>query len=42
MNHRMKNLFALAGSVVTLSACTAGTPELAEAVREGLAARACP
>jgi two-component system CheB/CheR fusion protein len=41
MNHRMKNLFALAGSVVTLSACTAGTPkELAEAVREGLAALA--
>ncbi len=37
----MKNLFALAGSVVTLSACTAGTPkELAEAVRERLAALA--
>ncbi|MGI8570442.1 MAG: PAS domain-containing protein [Methylocella sp.] len=41
MNHRVKNLFALAGSVVTLSARTAGTPkELAEAVRERLAALA--
>ncbi|MGH6813990.1 MAG: HWE histidine kinase domain-containing protein, partial [Methylocella sp.] len=41
MNHRVKNLFALAGSVVTLSARTAGTPkDLAEAVRERLAALA--
>ena len=41
MNHRVKNLFALAGSVVTLSARSAGTPkELAEAVRERLAALA--
>ena len=41
MNHRVKNLFTLAGSVVTLSARSAGTPkELAEAVRERLAALA--
>jgi PAS domain S-box-containing protein len=41
MNHRVKNLFALAGGVVTLSARTAGTPkELAGAVRERLAALA--
>jgi len=41
MNHRVKNLFALAGGVVTLSARSAGTPkELAEAVRERLAALA--
>jgi PAS domain S-box-containing protein len=41
MNHRVKNLFALAGAVVTLSAGSAGTPkDLAEAVRERLAALA--
>jgi PAS domain S-box-containing protein len=41
MNHRVKNLFALAGAVVTLSARSAGTPkDLAEAVRERLAALA--
>ncbi|MGH6848011.1 MAG: PAS domain S-box protein [Methylocella sp.] len=41
MNHRVKNLFALAGSVVTLSARSATTAkELAEAVRERLAALA--
>lgn len=41
MNHRVKNLFALAGSVVTLSARSAETPkELAEAVRERLGALA--
>jgi two-component sensor histidine kinase len=41
MSHRVKNLFALAGGVVTLSARTAGTPkELAGAVRERLAALA--
>jgi two-component system CheB/CheR fusion protein len=41
MNHRVKNLFALAGSVVTLSARSSGTPkDLAQAVRERLAALA--
>ena len=41
MNHRVKNLFTLAGSVVTLSARSATTPkELAEAVRERLGALA--
>lgn len=41
MNHRVKNLFALAGGVVTLSARTAETPaDLAAAVRERLAALA--
>jgi PAS domain S-box-containing protein len=41
MDHRVKNLFALAGAVVTLSARSAGTPKaLAEAVRERLAALA--
>jgi PAS domain S-box-containing protein len=41
MNHRIKNLFALAGGVVTLSARSAETPnDLAEAVRERLAALA--
>jgi two-component sensor histidine kinase len=41
MNHRVKNLFALAGSVVTLSARSAGTPrELAESVRQRLGALA--
>ena len=41
MNHRVKNLFTLAGGVVTLSARSAATPkELAEAVRERLAALA--
>ena len=41
MNHRVKNLFTLAGSVVTLSAHSAATPkELAEAVRERLGALA--
>ena len=35
MDHRIKNLFALAGAVVTLSARSAATPKvLAEAVRE--------
>ena len=39
MNHRVKNLLALAGSVVTLSARFAGTPkELADAVRARLTA----
>jgi two-component sensor histidine kinase len=39
MNHRVKNLFALAGSVVTLSARFAHTPkELADAVRARLTA----
>jgi PAS domain S-box-containing protein len=38
MNHRVKNLFALAGGVVTLSARSAKTPaDLASAVRERLA-----
>jgi PAS domain S-box-containing protein len=41
MNHRVKNLFALAGGVVTLSARSAETPaDLAAAVRERLAALA--
>lgn len=41
MNHRVKNLFALAGAVITLSARSAATPkDLAEAVRERLAALA--
>ena len=41
MNHRVKNLFALAGSVVTLSARSAATPKaLAEAVRKRLVALA--
>jgi PAS domain S-box-containing protein len=41
MNHRVKNLFSLAGGVVTLSARTAKTPtDLAAAVRERLAALA--
>lgn len=41
MNHRVKNLFALASGVVTLSARSAETPEdLAAAVRERLAALA--
>jgi PAS domain S-box-containing protein len=41
MNHRIKNLFALAGGVVTLSARSAETPnDLAEAVQERLAALA--
>jgi PAS domain S-box-containing protein len=41
MNHRVKNLFALAGSIVTLSARTATTPrELASSVGERLAALA--
>jgi len=41
MNHRVGNLFALAGGVVTISARFAGTPkDLAEAVRERLAALA--
>ena len=41
INHRVKNLFALAGSVVTLSARSAGTPgELAESVRQRLGALA--
>ena len=41
MNHRVKNLFALAGSVVTLSARSAGTPgDLAESVRQRLGALA--
>jgi PAS domain S-box-containing protein len=39
MNHRVRNLFALAGSVVTLSARFAHTPkELADAVRARLSA----
>ena len=39
INHRVKNLFALAGSVVTLSARTAGTAkDLAESVRQRLGA----
>jgi PAS domain S-box-containing protein len=39
MNHRVKNLFALASSIVSLSARSAETPaELASAVRERLAA----
>jgi PAS domain S-box-containing protein len=41
MNHRVKNLFTLAGGVVTLSARSAATPkDLAEGVRERLAALA--
>jgi two-component sensor histidine kinase len=41
MNHRIKNLFAVAGGVVTLSARSAGTPnDLAKAVSERLAALA--
>ncbi|HUI19851.1 MAG TPA: PAS domain S-box protein [Methylocella sp.] len=41
MNHRVKNLFALAGGLVTLSARSAATPKaLAESVRERLAALA--
>jgi two-component sensor histidine kinase len=41
MNHRIKNLFALAGSLVSLSARSATTPrELARSVRERLAALA--
>jgi PAS domain S-box-containing protein len=41
MNHRVKNLFSLAGSVVTLSARSAETPkELAESVRQRLGALA--
>jgi PAS domain S-box-containing protein len=41
MDHRIKNLFAVAGSLVTLSARTAETPkELAFAVRERLGALA--
>jgi PAS domain S-box-containing protein len=41
MNHRVKNLFALAGSLVSLSTRFAATPkELADAVRERLAALA--
>jgi PAS domain S-box-containing protein len=39
MNHRIKNLFALAGGLVSLSARSAGTvDELAHSVRERLAA----
>ena len=41
MNHRVKNLFALAGAMVTISARTAREPaELAAAVRERLGALA--
>lgn len=41
MNHRVKNLFALAGSIVMLSARTAETPKaLAQAATERLAALA--
>jgi PAS domain S-box-containing protein len=41
MNHRVKNLFALAGALVTLSVRSAETPnDLAESVRERLAALA--
>jgi PAS domain S-box-containing protein len=41
MSHRVKNLFALAGSVVTLSARSAASPrELADSARERLAALA--
>jgi Signal transduction histidine kinase len=41
MDHRVKNLFTLASSVVTLSARTADTPEgLAAAVRDRLGALA--
>jgi PAS domain S-box-containing protein len=41
INHRVKNLFALAGGIVTLSARSAKTPaDLASAVRERLAALA--
>lgn len=41
MNHRVKNLFTLAGGLVTLSARSAATPkDLAEAVRDRLAALA--
>ena len=41
MDHRIKNLFALAGSVVTLSARSAGSPaELAALVRDRLGALA--
>ena len=41
MNHRARNLFALASGLVTLSARSASTPEdLAEAVRERLGALA--
>ncbi len=37
MSHRVKNLFALAGAVITLSTRTAGSPEdLAEQVRNRL------
>ncbi len=39
MSHRVKNLFSLAGSIVSISARHAGTPEeMAEAVRERLGA----
>jgi PAS domain-containing protein len=39
MRHRVKNLFAVASGLVTLSARSAGTPaEMAEAVRERLSA----
>jgi hypothetical protein len=42
MNHRIKNLFTLAGGLITLSARSAATPkDLAEAVRGRLAALAC-
>jgi PAS domain S-box-containing protein len=41
MNHRIKNLFTVAGSIVALSARHAATPEsLAESVKERLAALA--
>jgi two-component sensor histidine kinase len=41
MDHRVKNLFALASGVVALSARTASTPEeLSSAVRDRLAALA--
>jgi PAS domain S-box-containing protein len=41
MNHRIKNLFTLAGGLITLSARSAATPkDLAEAVRGRLAALA--
>jgi PAS domain S-box-containing protein len=41
MSHRVKNLFAVTSSLVTMSACSARTPaEMAEAVRERLGALA--
>jgi PAS domain S-box-containing protein len=41
MNHRVKNLFALAGALITLSVRSAATPnDLAESVRERLTALA--